>query len=58
MLLSQTGEYALRAMAWLASERPEAPAAFADPFGRWLGRLWTDGAEATLRAYVGDEVGC
>ena len=27
--------------------------AFTDPFERWLGQLWADGTEATLKAYLG-----
>jgi mannitol 2-dehydrogenase len=27
--------------------------AFRDPFGEWLGRIWADGTEATLKRYLG-----
>ena len=30
----------------------DAPA-FRDAFARWLGALWSDGTEATLRRYLG-----
>ena len=26
---------------------------FTDPFERWLTRIWAEGAEAALRAYLG-----
>lgn len=27
--------------------------AFAEAFGRWLGRLWADGTATTLKGYLG-----
>jgi mannitol 2-dehydrogenase len=43
--------------AWLAmrdiyGETADAPA-FRDPFTRWLRALWSNGAAATLRRYLG-----
>ena len=45
------------AAAWLSmadiyGRTAQAPA-FADAFARWLGALWADGTEATLRRYLG-----
>ncbi len=46
-----------RPKAWL--EQPSlygdlaTTSAFTDTFERWLGQLWAEGAEATLRAYLG-----
>ena len=45
-----------RPRAWLEQRRfygdlVEAPR-FADAFERWLGRIWSDGCEASLRAYA------
>ena len=39
-------------MADIYGRTAQAPA-FADAFARWLGALWADGTEATLRRYLG-----
>ncbi|EAR50224.1 Mannitol dehydrogenase [Oceanicola granulosus HTCC2516] len=46
-----------RPAAWIEQRRfyddlAEAPR-FAGAFGKWLAKLWADGTEATLRAYIG-----
>ncbi|MEQ8701644.1 MAG: mannitol dehydrogenase family protein, partial [Bauldia litoralis] len=47
-----------RPRAWLEQKRFYGDLAseprFADAFDRWLTAIWSDGAEATLAAYLGD----